>query len=369
MVPSRPVRVLHFLPDLSRGGGMANVVMNYYRHLDPEKVTFDFLGLNRSSDVNFETEIRGRGGAFFYLSDYGASLRGSIHAFFEAHMGSYDILHCHPIFGSELLGRAALRAGIQHVIAHSHSTRYSDKPDSALRNRLISYFVGAFATDYIACGNDARVLLHAHGRGAYIMHNAIECDRFAFDADARMRLRTEMGVDENAVVFGTVGRLSPEKNQTFLLDLAAALMVKGLNFKLVLIGDGGLSDDLKGKARDLGVEGHVIFLGSRSDVDKFYSAFDAFLLPSVFEGLPVSAVEAQVSGLPCFLSDSITKEAAFGDCSFISISDANAWISALAFLEPSAVRTSRVKEALAAGFEINEESRKLEDHYRQIAFS
>lgn len=367
---SQPIRVLHFLPDLSRGGGMANVVLSYHRKLDARRVVFDYLCLNNSSDSNFEDEVLSLGGSFYYLSDYGKTVRKASKSFFQINGRRYDILHCHPIFGAELLGGMAKKAGIKHIIAHSHSTRFSDKTTSAIRNRFISYFVGAFATDYIACGNDSRVLLHSHGKDAYIMHNAIDCTRFAFNEEKRKAMRGELGLSADDFVIGHVGRLSSEKNQSFLLDIAKAIKDEGASHcKMLLAGEGPLRGSLERRLMELGLSNTVRLLGARKDIDSFYSAIDAFALPSLFEGMPVSAIEAQAAGLPCFLSDAITQECAFGNVSYLPIGDAKPWVIALknGVGLGCADRHNGAIAARNAGFDIKVEVERLMNHYQAIA--
>lgn len=370
MLVSKLIRVLHFVPSVSCSAGMVSVIVNYHKRIDPALVRFDYLCLNASDSSNREEEIGRLGGHVWLLSDYGDKLLASISAFFCAHVGEFDIVHCHPIFGAQLVGMAAKRAGASHVIAHSHSTKFSEKELSAKRNRLLSHFVGMFATDYIACSDDARILLGRHGKGAYIMRNAIDCKSFKFDGRARDELRAELGCGEGTIILGHLGRLSPEKNQPFLLDVAKVLKDKGVDFRLVIAGSGECLPSLEAKRLDLGLEGVVNLLGSRSDAPRLYSAFDIFLLPSLFEGVPVSAVEAQVSGLPCILSDAVTREVAFGDCSFLSINNADTWADIVAHMDMSSFdHASRSKSHLLAGeagFDIRVESAKLTRFYSEI---
>lgn len=364
----RPVRVLHVLPSLSVANGMLSVVENYQKHLDPAKARFDYLYFSHAPFTR-EASIARRGIRSFYLPFKGSKRPfRDIDIFFAQHEGEWDILHCHPVFTPQLYACAAKRHGIKHVVAHSHSTRFSDKASSAKRNKTLSHFLGFFATDYIACADDARILLGRHGKDAYIMRNAIEPCRFAFNATDRAVVRAELGVQDDVLLLGGVGRLAEQKNQQFMLVLLLGLVERGVNCKLAIAGNGDKEAFLRQRAKELGVENRFMLLGSRDDVNRLYSAFDVFLLTSLFEGLPVSAVEAQTAGLPCLLSDAITRDVDFGGCRFLPLDDENPWLEALVSIKNPicAERADGTRLAREAGFDIDIEARKLEDHYREI---
>ena len=357
---NRPIRILHVLSSLNRGGGMIRVPYNYQLHIDSKQVAFDYLYFFEMPDT-ISTEIGELGSRTWHVP----AGKGLID-FFRKHKGEFDIVHCHPIFASQLVGWPARLNGAKAVIQHSHSTRYSDKSSSAKRNAFLARFMGLFATDYVACSDAARILLRRHGKDAYLMRNAIDPDDFAFSPEGRVRVRDELGVRNETFVLGTLGRCSQEKNQAFLIEVAEALGAREVDYKVVIAGDGPLRSELEEQISQRGLTGKVVTLGSRGDARDLYSAFDCFVLPSLFEGLPVSAVEAQATGLPCLLSDSITADVAFGKVKFLPLGDAAAWASAAvaAFSE----REPSEQGLLArSGFDINVEAAKLVDYYREIA--
>lgn len=362
----RPVRVLHFLSSLHVGSGMMHAVLNYQHHIDSNRVQFDYLYMN-DYEPSLKKEVEALGSKCFYVPFRGAGLPGSCQRdFFREHAGEWDVLHCHPIFGAEMLGWAARRNGIPHVIAHSHSTRFSDKAASAKRNRLITHTIGLFATDYVACSDAARALLLGHGKDAYIMRNAADCDAFSFDAVSRDAIRQELGVGDRTMLLGHLGRLSPEKNQDFLLQVANELLNRKYDFKLAIAGSGALRDQLKKKATEMGLSDVISFLGSRPDASSLYSGFDCFLLPSIFEGLPVSAVEAQISGLPCFISNTVASEALFGPGEMLPIDQGpKLWADAIENLQIASETKRREGplRASMAGYDISLEARKLMTYY------
>ena len=355
-----PMRVLHVLSSLNRGAGMTRVVYNYQLHLDSGQVAFDYLYFSEMPDT-LSAEVEELGSRTWHVP-----MGKGLIDFFREHKGEFDIVHCHPIFASQLVGWPARLNGAKAVVQHSHSTRYSDKASSAKRNALLARFMGLFATDYVACSDGARALLRRHGKDAYLMRNAIDPDDFTFSPEGRARVRAELGAGNGTLVLGTLGRCSQEKNQAFLLDVAEALDARGVDYRVAIAGDGPLRGELEEQISQRGLDGKVIALGSRCDARDLYSGFDCFALPSLFEGLPVSAVEAQATGLPCLLSDAITADVAFGKVKFLPLGDAAAWASAAvaAFSEREPAEQGLMARS---GFDINIETDRLVEYYREIA--
>lgn len=353
------MRVLHVLPSLSRGAGMTRVVYNYQLHFDSEQIIFDYLYFSETPD-SLSSEVAELGSRTWHVP----AGKGLLDFFYE-HKGEFDIVHCHPIFASQLVGWPARSNGAKAVIQHSHSTRYSEKPSSAKRNALLARFMGFFATDYMVCSEGARALLRAHGRDAYLLPNAIDPNDYAFSPEGRARVRSEIGAGGSSLVLGTLGRCSQEKNQLFLLDVAEALGACGVDYRVAIAGDGPLRGELEEQVSQRGLTHNVVILGSRSDTRDLYSGFDCFVLPSLFEGVPVSAVEAQAAGLPCLLSNTISSDVAFGKVDFLSLDDAESWATSALTLFGE---RGPAKQGLLAhsGFDINIEAAKLADYYREI---
>lgn len=339
---------------------MISVVYNYQKHIDSSKVRFDYVCFKKTSD-SIQSDVEQMGSRVWYVKP-GRELCD----FFSNHSGAFDIVHCHPIFASELVGRTAKKHGAKAVIAHSHSTRYSDKKLSAIRNRLISCFVGFCATDYIACSEAAKVLLRSHGQSAYVMHNAIDPESFSFSAEGRKTVRDELALTDKTLLLGSVGRCEKQKNQLFLLDVAESLRELRTEFTMAIVGEGPLRRSLATEIDKRGLGTSVRLLGSRNDMTNLYSAFDCFVLPSLFEGLPVSAVEAQATGLPCMLSNRITREVAFGNAVFLPLEGGpDMW--AYKAVEICGERRAAAEGLLAAsGFDISEEADKLVAFYQEI---
>lgn len=305
------VRILQVVANLGIKSGMTGVVINYHRFLDPSRVQFDYLYFDES-ETDYRQEIEQLGGRVFKISRprmTQASTR-EIDRFFAAHEGEYTAIHCHPAWSPAVFARAAKRHGIQHVIAHSHNTKFSDKRLSAVRNGCLQTMAGLFATEFMACSEDAKKTFPLiPNKKIILLNNAIDTKRFVFNPVSRRRIRTEIGIDNKTILIGHVGRFVPQKNHKFLIEIFIQLRKSLPDAKLLLVGSGPLQGNVEQQIRKSALDTSVILLGERRDIADIYSAMDVFILPSVFEGLGIVLLEAQASGLPCIASDCVPNEA------------------------------------------------------------
>lgn len=220
-------------------------------------------------------------------------------------------------------------------------------------------------TDRFACSQKAGEMLF--GQSPFtVLPNGIDTARFAArDAQRRALLRGELGVADNEILFGHVGRFSAQKNHSGLLKIFAAVRTRLPKARLVLLGGGepGYIEEMQNLARSLGLGDSVIFAGVRSNMQGFYDAMDAFLLPSLFEGLPVVLVEAQTAGLPCFVADTVDKGAAFTDrVRFLPLHDEAAWANTIAGASLRRDPDAR-RKAVDAGYDIHHSAEILQSFY------
>lgn len=362
------IRILHVESTLNINAGMMSVIMNYYRRLDRTKIQFDFLYFGETPS-NYLDEITALGGKCFYLGEpgFGREYQQKLRAFFCEHSGEYTAVHCHPIWGAAIVGHEARRSGIKHILSHSHSTRYSEKQLSAIRNRCMMPLIHHYTTDYVAC-SEAAARLFGRNKSVFILHNAVSVGDFAFNNEARQRLRQELGFSQDDLVIGHVGRFSVEKNHAFMLRTFAELHADMPNAKLLLVGDGVLRSEIETSAQELGLSGSVCFTGKRTDVPDVLCAMDVFWLPSLFEGVPVSVIEAQAAGLPCVLSDTITCEVNFGKCTYISLSAAaRQWADAFsAQVLTEQERVSMGSAMCGSAYDMDGEAQRLADFYQKM---
>ncbi len=307
-----PIRILHVVVNMNRGGA-ETLIMNLYRNIDRYKVQFDFLICKEGV---FDSEIMDLGGRIHripYVTEAGhfGYIRALDH-FFASHP-EYQIVHSHMDKMSGFVLRSAKRAGVLVRIAHSHST----KNEGGFAARMYKSYAGRsiipHATHLLACSRRAAKWLYAQNADkAIILKNGIESDKFFFSSEVRNQVREELSLYPNDFVVGHVGRFSHPKNHAFLLEIFAELAKVKPDSVLLLAGDGPLRSDMEKKAEKLNLGNRVRFLGVRSDINRLLQAFDVFVFPSIYEGLPVTLIEAQSAGLPCVISDVITTEVDMG---------------------------------------------------------
>jgi glycosyltransferase involved in cell wall biosynthesis len=303
-----PLRILHVVVNMNRGGA-ETLLMNLYRNVDRTKVQFDFLTCKPGV---FDDEIRDLGGQVHripYVTDVGHQrYMQSLVAFFTKHP-EYSIVHAHMDKMSGIVLRAAQKAGVRVRIAHSHNT----SSEGGLAARAYKWIAGRWiapsATHLLACSRKAAEWLFPQQEQlATILKNGIECDQYAYSPELRRKAREELGIRPEQFVVGHVGRFNEQKNHVFLIDVFAKLQQVHSEALLILAGDGTLRAEMERKVQSLGLTERVHFLGVRSDIPHLLQAFDVFVFPSWHEGLPVTLVEAQGAGLPCLISDAITRE-------------------------------------------------------------
>lgn len=306
------IRVLHFVSTLSRGSGVMSVLMNYYRHIDRNEIQFDFLHFVACEDSYIE-EIRALGGRIYCIDKPGSSFQSvkQLDLFFRLHAEEYTWLHNHEVYLTFLLRPIAKKYGLEKFIVHCHATKYSDKTLHAVRNRILCLPIRFMKVDRFACSEAAGKFLYGEkmlkAGKVFIMHNAIDCEKFRFRPEVRERLRKEMGL-EGKFVIGHVGRFERQKNHEFLIRVFAEVKKQIPESVLLLVGEGTLKLTIMQMVVKLGLEESVLFLGQRNDMAELYQVMDIFVLPSLYEGLPVSCIEAMNRGIVCIVSNNISKE-------------------------------------------------------------
>lgn len=305
------IRVMQVVNIMDRAG-LETMLMNYYRNIDRSQVQFDFM-THRSVEGAYNKEILEMGGRIFqaprlYPQNY-PKYFSFMKQFFQDHP-EYKIVHSHIDTMSAFPLLAAKKAGIPNRIGHSHSSKLD--MDAKLPIKYAAkLMMPHVANIYCACGEIAGKFMYGN-RDIQIIHNAIDIKKFDFDEKKRNAVRSKLGI-EGKFVIGHVGRFYYVKNQSFLLDVVKEIKKKRPNVVLLLIGKGEDEDKLRSKVEELDLKENVIFLIDRSDVDELYQAMDVFVMPSIFEGLPVVGVEAQANRLPCLFSDNISKEVLLTD--------------------------------------------------------
>ena len=365
----QPIRIAQIIGKWV-GGGVEAVVMNYYRHIDRNKIQFDFICDEDSTDIPYG-EIKKLGGKVILIPPYQKVFKYHKELKRVLKEGNYRIVHSHINTLSVFSLFAAKRADVPIRIAHSHSTTNKKEKKKNLLKQLLRPFSKVFATDYMCCSElSGRWLFgnKTYNKGkVYLLNNAIDLTKFKYDEKVRILKRKELGIKDNTLVIGHIGRFVAQKNHRFLIDIFNEIYKKNKNSLLLLAGQGPLMDEMKEKVNSLGIN-NVMFLGQRNDVNELYQAFDVFLLPSLYEGLPVVGIEAQATGNLCYFSDDMTKETKILDSTvFMSLTNtAEEWADRLLENVKSFKKHDTTDEVSKYGFNIEEEASKLELYYMEL---
>ena len=371
---NQPIKILYIITNLEMCNGVTTYVMNYFKNMNKNKFAIDFLVCdNKEIDSEENAKLLNeRKSKIFYIQQIGMKnffkVIKEMDSFFAKNAKNYDIIHCHLLNNGAFFLHYAKKYGIQCRILHSHVTKSADTKLKKLRNDLLVPIAIRNATHYFACSEDAGRFIFKN-KNFTVINNAIDGDKFLYNEEKRNEIRHEMGLD-NQFVFGNIGRLCPQKNQLFLLDIFYYIKNKKQNSKLIMIGNGPWKEKIEEKIKKLDLESDVIMLDSMENIQDMYQVFDMFLFPSNYEGLGIVLIEAQTSGLRCFTSNMVPIEAKITD-NFRTQdikNHAEKWAdSVLEYSEEPYVRASRKDELITHNYDIKSEVKKLEDIYTIFA--
>lgn len=359
------IRVLQVVTDM-RCGGLETMLMNYYRQIDRTQVQFDFL-VHRENEGEYSEEIKKLGGNIYHLphlNPFSRYYKKALGMFFDSHP-EYQIIHVHQDCLSSVILKVAKEHGVKTRIAHSHSSS-QDKNIKYPIKLFYKRFIPRYATNLFACSEEAGKWMF-NGADFSVLNNAIDAERYIFNPQKRSEVRDSLGIASDELLVGHVGRFSPVKNHDFLMDVFNEVQKKK-EAKLLLVGKGEMQEEIKEKAKKLGLENKVIFAGLRSDVPDLMQAMDVFVLPSLYEGLGIVAIEAQASGLPCVLSDAVPNEALLTDLVVkMSLNVSPSKWSDVIDKHSEMIRKNTYDEIRLAGYDIKDNSKKLQDYYLRLA--
>ncbi len=359
---SEVIRVLHVLTNMSYGG-IENLLMSLYRNIDRSKIQFDFL-THFSDAQDFEEEIKSLGGNLYRLpalNPFSRKYKKALSDFFTEHK-EYKIVHSHLNCMSGIILKEAKRHGINVRIAHSHSSSQNHNWKYLIK-LMYMRMIPKYATALFACSEIAGEWMF-RGEPFTVLRNAIKAKDFSYDVEKSRAVKEQLNIKDNFVI-AHVGQFRAEKNHLFLMEIFNELLKNCENSVLLLVGKGRLMEEVKQKARDLGIESRVHFLGARSDVDSVLQAADVFVLPSKYEGLPVSVVEAQASGLPCVVTDyvpDVCSEITGNVVRLSSEESAELWANEILKFK-GFKRLDTYDKICKAGFDITENAEWLEGYY------
>lgn len=349
-------------------GGKKNLIMEYFRHMDRSKIEMHIICNDDSEAVPTE-EIESLGGRMFLVPSF-KNLSGHTRCLYEIFKREkYDVVHAYNSTMNLFPMYAAKKAGVKVRISESLSMAAKGEFKTYIKY-MLKPFASMYANYFMSCGEDCGIF--QFGKKAFnegkiaIFKTAINTELNAYNEQLRKETRRKFGW-EDKVVYGFIGRFEPQKNPVFLIEIMGEIKKRQNNAQFVIIGAGGLEHKMKERIRECGIEDSTAWLGRREDIQQFYNAFDAFLLPSIYEGLPVVGLESQSAGLPMFFSTAITPEASACELGhFIPLSDgASRWAEKV--IEETAknmpVRRSHAKEVADAGFDSHTEAVRMQKFY------
>lgn len=371
----KPIIVLHVVGRLDIGGAESRI-MDLYRNIDRDKVQFHFMQ-HTADRCAFEDEVESLGGKVYHVP------RFNVKNYFAYKKEWMDFFIQHPeikVVQGHMTSTAAIylpiakKAGVEIAIAHARSAGV----DPGLKGMLTRFLRRDLykKCDYrFTCSEMAGDAVFGNqqdqAKKAIFIPNAIDVDKFKFDEETRNQIRYELGIQENFIV-GHVGRFSHMKNHKYMLEILEQCirLEKEKNvpeIKFMFLGDGELKEEIMEQAVAMGISSRVLFMGNKRDVYRYYQAMDFFLLPSVYEGLPGTVVEAQASGVPGIMSDSVTAEAVVTDLIQMRSIKEDACVWAKEIMKVSEEMSTHSKETDA--YTMNIKNRDLyADEVRQASF-
>ena len=306
-----PIRVLHVVNKMVLAGA-ETMIMNLYQYIDRDKVQFDFM-VHEHTEGAYDTQINELGGRIFYMPKYKVINHFKYRRLWIKFLNNHPeiaIVHGHLRSTASLYLKETQRAK-RLAIAHSHSTSNGTGIQAFIKAMLQSS-ISKSSDILMACSQEAGVWLFGpqaiQSKSLYILNNGIDLGRFEFNLKKRQTLRKKYNVSENQRLIGHIGRFDNPKNHQFLIEIVNKTVEKNPNLMYVFIGDGPLRSQIQTRIKDLEIDSNVFVVSEAKNIEDYYSAFDYFLMPSLYEGLPLTLIEAQANGLPCLISNRITTD-------------------------------------------------------------
>lgn len=360
-----PLRALQMIASLYNGGSQA-MIMNLYKNIDRNRIQFDFIVDHPEYDYYKET-IEQLGGKIYTMPLFNGKnvkeVKKAWNDFFANHP-EYRIFHSHARSYASIYLPIARKNNVKTII-HSHNTS-NGKGISSIVKSIIQFPLRFQSDYYFSCSRDAGLWLFGkkvvESDRFFVLNNAIDARQFRYSKETRDQYRKEFGLDDQKV-FIQVGSLSDQKNHRFTIEVFAKLCKEEPDCRLYIVGVGENKDDIEKQIKDNGLENNVFLLGRRSDVSGLLQMADCYIMPSIYEGLSVAAIEAQASGIHCFLSDVVSKDVCVTDvCEFLPLEE-EAWVSAL---KGKFERKDTYQQIVDAGYDIHDTAKWLTDFYEGL---
>lgn len=367
------MRILEVMGEGIAHGGEEAFINNLILNMNMEGLTIDWLTPYTCYNSLYENNLKSKGGKVFELGlSYTPGknrwhLTEPLNNFFAEH--HYDVVHIHSgsISALALISGAAYKHGVKKIIVHSHLGS-----NGSLKSRLIrtmySPSLQKYPTVYLACSREAAEAKFSKkivNSKVQLINNGIDLSMYKQNDEIREKIRKALGIPQNSRVIGHVGRFSPEKNHQHILRCFEKTLQKEPNCRLMLLGDGELHEAIKQMAKDMSIEDKVCFVGYVDNVSDYYKAMDLFILPSFYEGFSIALIEAQATGLPCFISDQMdAKSAIYPNVYKLSIGEGSETVWADSICEHLYDEPIKDQALLTQkGFDVKETARQIRAIY------
>ncbi len=365
------MKVLMIAHKLLQKSGITAVLRNYLLNMKNPNVQVD-LAVVEGSDTHIIKEFIDNGNKVFFMPDLSIRKMKKFAGFWDKFFkeNKYDVVHSHFFQIDYFVFKAAKKNGVNICISHSHNTKFSENKIKSLRNIIMFAPAKKYIDYWAGCSIAAGKAYYGNRFGgddrSIVVHNAIDTYKYKFNREIRDALRKKLNI-EGKLVIGNVGKFNQQKNKLFLLDILKKLLEIGVNAHLLNVGDGELRDEFVDKMKKNAVEDYVTLTGVVEDTENYLQAMDIFVMPSLYEGLPVVGVEAQANGLPCVFSNLITDEVNLNPNNnrFLALDDGvDEWVREIESLyNCDADRGNGRHVVERAGYDIKHEAKKLEKLY------
>lgn len=359
--------------EVFQAAGIESFIMNMYRNMDKEQVQFDFFVMSKEKEI-YDEEIKALGGKKYGIKvdEKNTLIRimkeaDLLYRFLLKH--PYDVVHIHyttPLRAFYL--QACKKANVKVRIYHSHSAFVDGKGKvKTFIYNILKKQMKKWGTHFFACSHVAADWMFdqsiIQNKQYQVIYNGIDVNKFKYNEEYRQEIRKELNLKDE-FVFVHTGRFLEQKNHRFLIELFSKYHQEDPNSKLLLLGVGDLQDEMRALVKTLNLENDVLFLNVRKDVYKVLSGADCYIMPSLYEGLPVAGIEAQCSDLPCLFSSEITKEVKLiDDVTFLDLKDEmEVWIKAMK-KSKNHIRQDVSQKIIDGGYDIKKGAKDLQDFY------
>ena len=365
-----PIRILQFIGSLNSGGSQS-MIMNIYRNIDRNKIQFDFI-VDRKDELLYKDEIEQLGGKVYIFNYHFTVLnyfryKKQWNKFFAEHK-EYKTIHCHVRSVASIVLKIAKKNGLK-TICHSHSTSNGNGFSSLIKKELQKN-IPKYSDYLFACSNESAIWLYGDentkSNRCYIINNAIDSIKFVYNSKIRNQVRNKLDLD-NKIVLGIVGRLEEVKNHKFAIQVLNELIKCNNNYYLLVIGTGNLKEELIKQINKDRLSNNVIFLENRNDVNELLQAMDIYIMPSLWEGLPLSLVEAQAASLPCVISSNVLDGIIIDDLvKKISLESIDEWVDFIKNIDLTKERVNQYQNVVDSGFDIKKNVKMITDFYLSL---